>query len=252
MRHNSRIEGAAPILTIILWWIDYILKLFLVNCVTPKCIENLISQIEETIEELEPHDYFNESLRRNSNALLHLFYCNYERIKENEFSKIDERIEICRRTIVDKHGEINYYVIAQQLPLFIINLYFNSKVFTNEKYNYIPLLNHKKSDIRIVTYYCLWNIRAEINNEKIIECLLLNIAETLGYVEEAVGLLFGIINDEDDFFKIALNYTPPNNWTEQFKSRISQVKENNLLSHCYLEMLNEEVKTLKHIENMLE
>jgi len=217
-------------------------------------ISKLLAEVEDDIINLKDDDYFNEELRISSNALLHYYYRYSKRntlIGNLLYNQINENIEICREKIIKKSTmDLNGYSIIQQLPLFIINLLNTNDEDKIEKYNFLPLICHHNSNVRGVTCYCLWNIKEILKKEKIIKALIVDIGDTLGFVDEAIGLLAGILNDEKELYSYAEKYKESVELKDQLAFRINQLKGSNSISLCKAILEREELILLEKIENI--
>lgn len=200
-------------------------------------VMRLIFALETRISKMADNVLFDNDFFRISCGILRIIYRNLDPAGMPDIcciDAIDENIEICRKTFFAKiyGGEKNSFAIANQLPLFIVNMIVNGSAGALVGKDFAPMIRHNKSDVRACTFHTLWFVRDRLDNPGIIQGLLYNLAENLGFVSEAAGLLRGIVGDDERFYLAASKYEPATKWKDQFEYRINQIKEENLLPAC--------------------
>jgi len=200
-------------------------------------IFKLITNLEERLEHINKKCFYDDDFMRISCAILKVVYRNLDergRVNLECIENIDENIEICRKTFFDKicGGEESTYAIANQLPIFLVNMIVNEGVGAIAKDDFKPMIKHPKSGVRLCAFRTLWLVRDRLDNKGIIQGLLYNLDENLGYISEAAGLLRGIVGDDERFFEAAKKYERFVKRGEQYFQRISQIKDEKLLPAC--------------------
>ena len=197
----------------------------------------LIGRLEASIRAMPAGARFDNDVFRIGCAILRVVYRNLDargRV-DLEFTRaVDKNIEICRKEFFGKvlGGEGEDFAIANQLPLFIVNLLIARGARGLERKGFSPMIRHPKSDVRACTFHTLWILRDRMNNPAVVRGLLYNLAENLGYISEAAGLLRGIVGDDEAFFRAADSFMPPIPRTLQYVTRVDQIRDEKLLPSC--------------------
>jgi hypothetical protein len=122
---------------------------------------------------------------------------------------------------------------ADFMPFILSRLIFLAADQSAAQDSLCDLLSHHKSDVRLYCYKVAWIYRTLAVKDKILSPLLENIASTLGYVEYAVGLARSFFMTDEDFLTFADKYSPKE-YDEQYRNRLSQLREGNRLASYQL------------------
>lgn len=86
-------------------------------------------------------------------------------------------------------------------------------------------LNHHNSAIRIWMMEIAWIMRTRLPRDRVLPLLLENVASTLGGVDKAWGLAAVLFEDRAAFLKAANNWSPENDFNDQYAERVEQLKD---------------------------
>lgn len=86
-------------------------------------------------------------------------------------------------------------------------------------------LNHHSSSIRFWLLEIGWFVRSWLDAAAVVPPLLENLATALGGPFESAGLAIAVAGDEEVFWRIADNYDPPERSANQYRDRLSLVRE---------------------------
>lgn len=206
-------------------------------------IFRLIAKLENRINNSIEGKIYDEEFFKISCTILRIVYRNLDpagRVMLEFIDTIDENIEDCRKEFIDKigGGGNNSYSLANQLPLFIVNMISSESAGTLIGKDFAPMIKNPKSYVRACTFHTLWIIRDRLDNQGVIQGLLYNLAENLGYIDEAAGLLRGILGDDGRLFLAASKYDASTKRKEQFEYRIDQIRSKNLLPACMQSLIS--------------
>jgi hypothetical protein len=148
--------------------------------------------------------------------------------------EILELLDQCEASIADDNPPMPLsYRQADSFPFTLARALINQDFVTLTGENdTFDLLSHRNSTIRWHCYNIVWFAKEQIEPQVILPALFKNIADTLGYVEEAVGLARSVFKTDQEFFASAGNATPPPHFAEQYQERLKRFREGNTLQNC--------------------
>ena len=103
-----------------------------------------------------------------------------------------------------------------------------------------PHLTNGSSQVRAYTFAMGWLIRRHLDAAQIIEPLLLNVENTLGYWDESLALCRGLFPTNEDFWTAVERYVPVA-MPEQFAHRLEEVRKHMHLIVLPASLLESEV-----------
>jgi len=200
-------------------------------------ILRLLLELDERLDKINDKIYYDDDLFRISCAVLKIIYRNLDPagiVNLEYLDFIDQDIELGRKYFFKRigGGEENPFAIANQLPLYIASLIIDSGAGILVGKDFASMIKNTRSDVRLCTFRTLWLVKDRLDNPGVIQGLLYNLAENLGFISEAAGLLRGIVGDDGRFFLAASKYEPPTIRKDQFEARINQIRNERLLSAC--------------------
>jgi hypothetical protein len=145
--------------------------------------------------------------------------------------EIHDLLDRCNASIVaDNPPMPRDYRQADMLPFTLTRAIIEQDhlVLSGDNGEFAPL-THPKSDLRWHIYNVLWFAKGAIDREAILPGLFKNLADTLGYVEEAAGLARSLFDSDEEFYLAAEEATPPNTYPGQFSDRIAKLKQGHTL-----------------------
>lgn len=156
---------------------------------------------------------------------------------EQQLTHRDELLELlddCLASILKDNPRMpTEYRQADQLPFTIAKALIEHDRFTlSGEDETFALLTHHNSTIRWHCYNVIWFAKEQLEREAILPALFKNIADTLGYVEEAVGLASSVFHTDEEFHAAAASATPPPHYADQYHERLAKLKEGNTLQNC--------------------
>ena len=138
------------------------------------------------------------------------------------------------------------WILSEQLPFLAAKA-----LISNESgMESVPfhLLSNHQSMVRYYCYNVVWFFRMSAPRNIVTDCLFQNIADTLGYVEQSVGLARAMYLTEEEFFLAAGEFSPPENFADQYNDRLEQIKAPGRLD-AYTQLFQPlEIKVRQNVE----
>jgi hypothetical protein len=97
-------------------------------------------------------------------------------------------------------------VRVHHLPFYLATQILLRKDRRIDRYPFVPFVNHKSSDIRAQSYYCLWLSKKCLVETGILPLLLDNIAKSLFYNDAALGIALRICVNRPELIEFVKNY----------------------------------------------
>ncbi len=92
------------------------------------------------------------------------------------------------------------------------------------------------SSIRAYMMDLAWFVRSKMAVRTVADAMLKNVADTLGYVGEAISLCVAMFPTLAEFWAYAEAYSPPALFEEQYRDRLADLKKGNVAQYTVLHM----------------
>lgn len=112
----------------------------------------------------------------------------------------------------------------------------------------VLLLGHQNSGLRMWGFEMGWVVRDWLPADRVLPILFKNVADTLGGVDQAIGLATSFFETRREFLETAEAFDPEPSFSSQYFDRISQVEEHGI-ERWQTPFLRTEIKIRKAVED---
>lgn len=164
-------------------------------------------------------------------------------------SRIKEVLKVLEEDQENFELEPYLFIPLERMPLHFAMAVLSSDI-TEKRYCTRVIndaLTHSKSYMRLYAMEIIWIFRKEIDVAKVIPFLLDHLAEMLGYIEHGAALVRELLGGDVQFFAAAALHEPDERWADQYKSRVDQLKKNDILMAYTANFLKKELGCLQAI-----
>jgi hypothetical protein len=146
----------------------------------------------------------------------------YENDKYLFFDAIRE-IEACRTLLREHSIIIELDLLPWDMCLALLDK--QTRAMNYFTYHLLPYFTAGGSTARMYSFGLGWLVRQQLDVEKSTQALLKNVADTLGYYFESLGLCAALYTNNEEFWNVADAYQPEERYSEQYYNRINHFKE---------------------------
>ncbi len=194
--------------------------------VAERCLFQLLSEYKEQLKELKDERPIPPEVDIIAFAILHLTSCYGDKLQRQ--GEVLQPLKICKELGIENApaGWANDWKEADNLALTLAQAIIEKNDFVLSD-GFIPynLLLHHKSSVRAHSFNAFWFAKKHVVQDMVVEYLLKDIADTLGYVDEAAGLARSFYDSDSQFLLAAHCYEPVKEFSSQYEERLKKLEE---------------------------
>lgn len=216
------------------------------------CLRNLLKEYSKGVFDLDGQRPITEPLDQTVFAI-ELIASEYgDEITEGEgllelFAEAEESVRDYKNALYFPED----WLLADMFPLILSKAKIRRDDAVLRRTPAYRLLSHPTSTVRWHAFNVVWFFRKHVPRAAVLPLLYKDIADTLGYVEQAIGLAASFYGSEEEFIESARAVEAPAGFEEQYHRRLDQIVERKLVGAYIQNFESRELLVRRRIDELV-